>query len=386
MFFPFRTDTPLHSVPWMNFALIFANFVAFFFQITHPHALDPYMLSPKTPQLLHYLTYAFLHQGWGHILGNMLFLYIFGNNVNDKLGQAGYLAFYLAGAVFAGMGFVLTQPNDNPVLGASGAVAAVTGAYLVLFPRSNVTIVYWLIFMIGQFEVTSMVMIVFFFLKDLFYGLLGFAEGSAASGVAHTAHLGGSVFGFAVAISLLAAGLLPRSPYDLLALVGRWNKRRQYQALVRQGYNPFAIPVPATGPALPPDPTQIRVMELRAQISDALAKQNLPGAAALYLRLKSFDPDQILSRQAQLDVANQLAHEQKYAPAVDAYQLFLRTYASHDSAGHVELMLGLILSRYLHRPQEAKPHLEQALARVHTQRDRDLAKDELDHIRTSQMP
>lgn len=383
MFFPFRTDTPLHSVPWMNFALIFANFVAFLFQLAHPHALDPYMLSPRTPQLLHYLTYAFLHQGWSHILGNMLFLYIFGNNVNDKLGQFGYLAFYLAGAVFAGIGFVLTQ-TSAPVLGASGAVAAVTGAYLVLFPRSNVTIIYWLVFFIGQFEVTSMVMIVFFFLKDLFLGLVGVAGGPAATeGVAHSAHIGGSLFGFAVALCLLAVGLLPRSPYDLLALVGRWNKRRQYQALVRQGYNPFAVPVPATGPAAPPDPTQIRIMELRAQISDAISRQNLPGAAALYLRLKSFDPAQVLSRQAQLEVANQLAHEQKYAAAVDAYQLFLQTYASHDSAGHVELMLGLILSRYLHRPQDAKPHLEQALARVHTQRDRDLAQSELDHIRQS---
>ena len=383
MFFPFRTDTPLHSVPWMNFILVFVNLSTFFFTWTHPHAFDTYMLFPQRPELSHFLTYAFLHEGWSHVLGNMLFLYIFGNNVNDKMGHAGYLAFYLAGAVFAGMGFVLTQQNNNPVLGASGAVAAVTGAYLVLFPRSNVTIVYWLIFYFGQFEVTSMVMIVFFFLKDLFYGVVGFAESGAATGVAHTAHLGGSLFGFAVTLCLLAAGLLPRAQYDVLALLGRWNKRRQYQALVRQGYNPFHAPAPEPGPVGPMDPSQIRVMELRAEISESLARQNLPGAAALYLRLKALDPSQVLPRQAQLDIANQLAHQQQHAAAVEAYQTFMKTYGSHDSAGHVELMLGLILSRYLDRPAEAKAHLQQAMERLHNERERGLAQSELDHIRQS---
>jgi membrane associated rhomboid family serine protease len=382
MFFPFRTDTPLHSVPWMNLLIIFGNLVAFFYQITHEGALDEYMLSPRTPQLLHFLTYGFLHAGWGHILGNMLFLYIFGNNVNDKMGPAGYLAFYLAGAVFAGIGFVVTQQTNAPVLGASGAVAAVTGAYLILFPKSHVTIVYWLLFFIGQFEVTSMVMIVFFFLKDLFFGVVGAADGMGG-GVAHTAHLGGSVFGFAVAVLLLAAGLLPRGQFDMLALVGRWNKRRQYKAMVREGYNPFEPMAGLPGaPALEPvDPNVVRVMELRAEISEALAHQNVPGAAALYLRLKAVDPGQVLSRQAQLDVANQLANQQQHAAAVEAYQGFLKHHGSHDAAGHVELMLGLILSRYLGRPAEAKPHLQQALERARTERDRQLAQSELDQIR-----
>lgn len=380
MFFPFRTDAPLHSIPWMNWLLILVNIAIYAFQAGHQGVFAHYMLSPRTPALPNFLSYAFLHAGWGHVLGNMLFLYIFGNNVNDKMGSAGYLAFYLAGAVFAGIGFVLTQQNGAPVLGASGAVAAVTGAYLILFPRSNITIVYWLI-IIGQFEVTSVVMILFFFLKDLFYGVLGFAQGGG-TGVAHTAHIGGSVFGFTLCLILLGIGLLPRDPYDVLALVGRWNKRRQYKAMVREGYNPFYTP--GTLPAQPaglPDAAQLRIMEIRAQISETLANQNLPGAAALYLRLKTVDPVQVLSRQNQLDVANQLAHQQQYAAAVEAYQRFLQHYGSHDSAGHVELMLGLILSRYLANPTEAKAHLEQALERVHTQRDRALAEAELEHIR-----
>jgi membrane associated rhomboid family serine protease len=379
MFFPFRTDAPLHSIPWMNFLLILVNIGMYCIKAGHQHALDAYMLSPETPRVICFLTYAFLHASWGHVLGNMLFLYIFGNNVNDKMGALGYLAFYLAGAVFAGMGFVLTTQHA-PVLGASGAVAAVTGAFLILFPKSNVTIVYWLVFFVGQFEVTSVVMIVFFFLKDLFYGVLGMAEGGA-QGVAHTAHVGGSVFGFLMCLCLLAAGLLPRGQYDLLALLGRWNKRRQYQALVRQGYNPFDGPAPEAEMPGVLDGTRARVMELRAEISECLEKKNLPGAAAVYLRLKGVDAEQVLARQNQLDVANELAHEQKYAEAVEAYRVFLKHYAAHDSAGHVELMLGLILSRYMGQPGEAKVHLQQALERMHSERERGLAEEELEHIK-----
>ena len=96
---------------------------------------------PARPYLWQFITYAFLHSGLLHIFGNMFFLYIFGNNVNDKLGHFGYLCFYLAGAVFSAVGHTLV--SSNPVMGASGAVAAVTGAYLVLFPQTLITIVYW---------------------------------------------------------------------------------------------------------------------------------------------------------------------------------------------------------------------------------------------------
>ena len=90
------------------------------------------VLNPLDPSLPTFITYSLLHENLMHLASNMLFLYIFGNNVNDKMGHLAYLGFYLSGAVFAGVGYAAT--STQPVLGASGAVSAVTGAYLVLFP------------------------------------------------------------------------------------------------------------------------------------------------------------------------------------------------------------------------------------------------------------
>lgn len=389
MFFPIRTDSPLHSWPWMNWVIILANVGMFMVQALVPRVQEAYMLYPNDPHVLNYFTYAFLHAADGpmigggrislHLMGNMLFLYIFGNNVNDRLGPVGYLAFYLAGAVFSGIGFVLTQTNGAPVLGASGAVAAVTGAYLVMFPKSNVTIAYWFLVFMGSFEVTSLVMIVFFFLQDLVLGLYSGAAGGGG-GVAHTAHVGGSVFGFLVCLALASARLLPRGPDDLIGMLNRWNRRRQYRAMVREGYDPFT----ATGPVYEPedeqDPKVQRVRAIRGEIAEAIGHGNLPGAAALYLRMKSVDPGQVLSRQAQLDVANQLAEQQQHEQAVEAYSAYLASYPTAADVGRVELMLGLILSRYLGRHGEAREHLRQALDRVHTDRERATAQGELDHI------
>src|SRR5204863_7360118 len=166
-----------------------------------------FQLSSRVPHLTTFFTYAFIHAGWIHLLENMLALYIFGNNINDRLGPAGYLAFYLAGAVFAGVGYVAADTTGLPVLGASGAVMAVMGAYLALYPRSNITILSFLFF-IGTFEVPSMYLILAFFILDLIGNIAG------SPYVAHIAHIAGLLFGFGIGMGLLAVQLLPRDPFD----------------------------------------------------------------------------------------------------------------------------------------------------------------------------
>lgn len=374
MILPLRTDSPLRSTPWMNWLLILANVLVFLLEMLYPAIRNEYVLSPRDPHLLNYFTYAFLHAGWAHIIGNMLFLYIFGNNVNDKLGNLGYLAFYLAGGVFAGIGYVVTQSMPNPVLGASGAVAAVTGAYLVLFPRSSITILYFF-YLIGTFEIPSIYFIAFFFLKDLFFS---FAE---STGVAHTAHVGGTLFGFVVGLSLLVVKLLPRDQFDILALMGRWNKRRQYQSMVRQGYDPFghsSVVREARSPEV--DALAQQAYALRGRISEVISRHDLAQAAQLYLQLLALDPQQVLSRQAQLDVSNQLAHEQLFPQAAAAYEQFLRQYPNYDQSGQVQLMLGLIYSRYLQQYDKAREHLNLAVQRARSDREAELARAELARI------
>ena len=178
----------------MNYALIAINiviFVAMYIggQQSMNKWASAYMLTPSYPYLWQFLTYAFLHGSVAHILGNMYFLYIFGNNVNDRLGNLGYLIFYLAGAVFSALGHILAATIGGtgaatPVLGASGAIAAVCGAYLVLFPQSLITIVYWF-FIIGTMEIPALYLII---VKLI---LIDNVISRSAQNVAYDAHLGG---------------------------------------------------------------------------------------------------------------------------------------------------------------------------------------------------
>lgn len=370
--FPFRTDSPLRGTPWMNWALLAANVVMFLVQrwrwpgdVGIPLALDP-----RDPQLLHYFTYQFLHGDPLHLLFNMVFLYIFGNNVCDRIGNWGYLAFYLAGGVAAGICHVLS--DTNPVIGASGSVSAVTAAFLVLLPRTHITVFYFLFIIFGVTEVPSMWLIVIAFVKDFIYGFSG-----SATQVAHLAHLGGSVFGFAVCFGLLSARLLPRDQFDMFALYQRWNKRRQYQDMVRKGFDPFGSVPPKRGAG---DPNQDRIQDLRAQISESIAHHKLEDAARLFLELHAIDPQQVLSRQTQLDIANQLFSQQLHAAAADAYELFLRHYAKSDQVDQVLLMLGIIHGRYLSRPDKAREYLAAAVEKLQNERDLQLARDELAKI------
>jgi membrane associated rhomboid family serine protease len=378
MFIPLRTDSPLRTTPYMNWGLIAANVLVFLITLGHPHLADGYALSARQPQLYQFFTYQFIHSGWLHIVGNMLFLYIFGNNLNDRLGHVGYLALYLAGGVFAGISYLLTSSGVSAqMVGASGSISAVTGAFLVLLPRSNVTVVYFW-YLVGVTEIASVWFIAGFFALDIYQNL------TAPDGVAHMAHIGGTVFGFFMCAGLLMLHLLPRDPFDIVAMVQRWNRRRQYRDMVAGGYNPFdytpPAPTPRHGgiaPPKPPDPKSARILELRAAVSDALAAHDLDLAARLYLELKRFDPQQVLARQQQLDVANHLASQQLHPEAAEAYEAYLRQYAKSDQVGQVELMLGLIYARYLNQPDRARDYLTRAASKYHAGRELDLAREEL---------
>lgn len=387
MLIPLRTDCPLRRMPWVNWGLIALNILIYVLTRVSqdgshgPLALyhgqpvrDVFALDPQNPVLWQYFTYQFLHENWLHVLGNMLFLYIFGNNINDRMGHLGYLGFYLAGGVMAGVGHATF--DTAPVIGASGAVSAVTGAYLILLPRSNITLLFFF-FWVYPFEISSLWFVLFNFLQDVLGEKLGGKES-----VAHMAHITGTVFGAVLCLTLLLMRLLPRDQFDMLALVARWNRRRQYRGMVSKGYNPFGYvppqPVDVRGQQL--DPRTVRMLEMRAEVSEAIAHHNLPHAAYLFLELKKLDPTQVLSRQAQLDVANQLASQQLFAEAAEAYEQFLSHYPNFEQIEQVELMLGVIYARYLQQYDRARQLLLRALARLHTEREIQWARSELARI------
>ncbi len=375
MIIPLRTDSALHRTPYMNYALIVANVIAFAMKAYIPGFAEKWQLNPGDPQAITFITYAFLHANWMHIAGNMLFLYIFGNNVNDKMGQWGYLAFYLAGGVFAGLLYALVPSQVFPILGASGAIAAVTGAYLVLFPRSNVTVLFFF-YIIGSYEIASLWFILFFFVYDIW------ANFSQTDGVAHVAHIAGTLFGATICFLLLMSRLLPRDQFDVVALVQRWNKRRQYRDLVNRGYNPFDYAqAPAARPEPPaPDPRLEQILAMRAGISTAASDRDLPLAAQLYQQLRQIDPDQVMARQTQLDLANVYFDQGLHRQAAEAYELFNKHYPKYDSPEQIDLVLGLIYGRYLGEYARARDCLKRALTRLHSERDITLARTELARI------
>lgn len=167
------------------------------------------------------LTTMFMHDPgslW-HLAGNMIFLWTFGSAVESRLGHAGFLALYLTGGMVAAGIQLLVSPG--PVIGASGAVSAVTGAFIVLFPRARVVVFLFL----SLVPIPAMLLVGLYFLLDI----LG-AFGAGRGGIGHAAHLGGTAFGFTVAMVLLATGALPRTDMDLFFLVRQWRRRRQMRA------------------------------------------------------------------------------------------------------------------------------------------------------------
>ncbi len=389
MILPIRTNIRPWRTPYTNYALIIANIIIFVAQYhtdpqTHTLTFQPwvqhFMLTPARPYLWQFISYAFLHGGIMHIFFNMFFLYLFGNNVNDKLGHIGYLCFYLAGAIFSGIGHTLV--SNNPVLGASGAVAAVTGAFLVLFPQTLITILYWFFF-IGTMDISALYFIA---LKMI---LLDNVIVRYTQNVAYDAHLAGYAFGILSILGLLAAGLLSTSHMDLWAMIKRWNQRRRYRDVVSSGYDPFTgltapkkMKVKEVKKTRAQKQREQKIAQLREQISSQAAQRDLSAAAAVYLQLIELDAKQLLPRQYLLDIANQLASDGKSAEAARAYEQFLAHYSTYEHAEQVRLMLGILYSRYLDKPNLAVKHLKAAEEKLSDQGQLKMCRDELAKLQT----
>jgi len=208
---PLRDNVPTRSRPFVTWALILANVLVWvLYQLpdlegsVRELAYQPCEVVDTCAQTgedwpLTALTSMFMHGGWDHLLGNMLFLWIFGNNIEDALGHARYLVFYLAGGFAAtALQTVVTLSSGTdadaaiPNLGASGAVSAVLGAYLLLLPRAKVlTIIFFILR-----EIPAVAFLGIWFLFQLYSGSASLQRPEEGGGVAFFAHVGGFVFGF----------------------------------------------------------------------------------------------------------------------------------------------------------------------------------------------
>lgn len=205
--FPIRDHNPATRQPWVTMALIAVNiglFLAYFPFLTNPVQEYAYYSSwgivPREimagrgwPGLA---TSMFLHGGWMHLLGNMLFLWVFADNLEEELGHLGFLGFYLACGVAAGLVHVWAEPASlQPAVGASGAIAGVMGGYLLLFPRAKVDVLLYFIIFFRIIPVPAWIVLGIWFALQVFNGT---AVSAAEAGVAYWEHIGGFVAGIVV--------------------------------------------------------------------------------------------------------------------------------------------------------------------------------------------
>jgi membrane associated rhomboid family serine protease len=244
--FPLKDNIPTDRTPWVTLALIAANIVAFVVQIraggsfwNGPDAGDaidfgfiPYELTnpgqrcalvpsgdavacgegvgggqPATAATL--FSAMFMHGGILHLAFNLLFLWIFGNNVEDSMGPVRYLVFYLLGGLAAtGLQTIVDPDSVVPNIGASGAIAAVLGGYLVLYPRGRVLTLVFLVVYFQFLQLPAMLFLVVWFALQVVSGLADFSDPTGGGGVAYFAHIGGFLFG-ALAVKLFATRVKP---------------------------------------------------------------------------------------------------------------------------------------------------------------------------------
>ncbi len=210
---PISDANTSRRTPIVNWLLIAANVLVFFNELGMSNRqLDSFIMTwgVNSTQLLAALsnpiqvsthtwetlfTSQFIHAGWAHIIGNMLFLWVFGDNIEDVLGSILYPVFYLACGAVAGVAQAVVQgPSDLPSIGASGAIAGVLGAYIVLYPWNRVSVLFPVFIFLTTIDIPALVVIGWWFIQQFLYGFLTLSE-TAAGGVAFWAHIGGFIGG-----------------------------------------------------------------------------------------------------------------------------------------------------------------------------------------------
>lgn len=206
MLIPYSVNTLTIRSPWANLSIFALNIVCFGLLLggaLPDEWLEKLVLSDWSP--LSFISYQFLHAGFDHIIGNMIFLWVFGNALNGVMHDHDYIFAYLGCGIFAGILHLLV--DGSPVVGASGAISGLLGMYLAVYPKNEITCFYWF-FRPGSFELKGYILIIGWFLWDIFSAIRG------EPGIASWAHVGGTIAGFGIGIALLKLQRIHLGDYD----------------------------------------------------------------------------------------------------------------------------------------------------------------------------
>ena len=210
---PLKDDNPTKTFPFVTIILIAINAVVFLYQLSlgdvkgkafvFTYGAIPYELmnsinlplTPYIPNTVTVFTSMFLHGGFFHLAGNMLYLWIFGNNIEDSMGHIKFIVFYLICGIAAVFAHTIVNPGSKlPMIGASGAIAGVLGAYILLFPRARVLTLVPIVFFIRIIEIPALIIIGFWIVIQFLSGAM--SASVAGGGIAYFAHIGGFLSGF----------------------------------------------------------------------------------------------------------------------------------------------------------------------------------------------
>ncbi|HEX4749990.1 MAG TPA: rhomboid family intramembrane serine protease [Bryobacteraceae bacterium] len=214
---PLRALLRRQSTAVMTLLIIAINTVCFLFEVVQPGYMQSgfiahYALVPDHLRPFSLLTSMFLHGGWLHLIGNMWFLWVFGSHVEDALGSLRFLVFYLIAGVVSGLvQLMLNLGSPVPTIGASGAIAGVMGAFLILYPRARVVTLIFIIVFITTIEIPAAFMLIYWFAIQLISGLSSFSSFTDQGGVAWFAHVGGFLAG--ILLVKMFVGRRPRYSY-----------------------------------------------------------------------------------------------------------------------------------------------------------------------------
>lgn len=375
MLVPYGVDNPMGRLPIANWALIAANLVAYVVQVNSGVVVESvewrsvavyrfvleYGLVPADFHWYQLVTCAFLHGGILHLLGNMVFLWTFGNNVNDRLGHARYLAFYLLFTVLASLGHVAANSGSPiPAVGASGAISGVMGIYLAFYPVNDVRMFYFIFVKMGTFSWSSYWMIGLWVGFDAYEALSG-----TAGSVAVWAHLAGFAVGFGSGLLLLWTEWTERDEYDFLSWLARRHDKRLMEryslgGAVRPGGGPLPSPPGATStPVAPHRP--VSPGDARKAIDAHLENSEVQALQEAYQDFVNVYPRLALDKDSQIRVANALFRAGSHALAAEAYARFARFYPDHPQAPDALFSAGILHVEKLNHPDVGRRLLEQAL-------------------------
>ena len=321
MLLPIGDDNPRERTPFVHYAILGVNVAVFLYMLTLSDAgMNAFFLRwgmrPDHFSLVTLFTSVYLHAGLGHIFGNMLFLWIVGDNVEDRMGHVGYLIFYHAAGAAATLAYVAFTPDVTvPLVGASGAISAVMGAYAVFFPNAKIKIWYWIfLFFTNIIYVSAKWAVALWFLEQVLLRLL-----VGRAGIAYEAHIGGLLFGVAVALALKGLVLKPVDPARRIVDTG-------------EGERAAAAPPETAGVAA-------------AEISEALDAGQADEAFRLFTRSAGGADAEPVGEFTLARLGAALMGAGAYGPASRVYEEMLRSWPSGPLSPEAAFRLGVIQSR-----------------------------------------